>query len=207
MFTGLIEHTGIVEDIDSSGFIKVNIKNLSETHAGDSISINGACLTLVSINKSTYTFELSPETIKTTGFGIIRPYDMVNVELPKRLSDRLHGHLVQGHIDTTADIINIKESGKHHSFTFALKRISPYLVDKGFIAIDGISVTPYNVSGTMFTIAVIPYTYEHTNLNKRHVKERVNIEFDVIAKYIDSILNIKKRSKITEDFLKERGFA
>ncbi len=210
MFTGLIEYTGIVERFEKKGdgaSIAVKIKSLSDVGIGDSIAVNGACLTLTSMLNEMYTFDISSETMQKADFGHIKTGDVVNIEMPRRVSDRLHGHIVNGHIDCTAVIAVISSSGKYHLFTFELSEKTPYLVEKGFIAVDGISVTPYDVKDRIFTIAVIPYTYEHTNLNVKKTGDKVNIEFDIIAKYIESMLNRNKGNKITESFLKERGFA
>ncbi len=210
MFTGLIEYTGIVERIekkDAGASIAVKIKSLSDAGIGDSIAVNGACLTLTSLLNEMYTFDISSETMQKAGFDHTKAGDVVNIEMPRRLSDRLHGHIVNGHIDCTSVITGIRSSGKYHLFTFELSERTPYLVEKGFIAVDGISVTPYNVKDRIFTIAVIPYTYQHTNLNVKKTGDTVNIEFDIIAKYIESMLNRNKGNNITEAFLKERGFA
>ncbi len=210
MFTGLIDCTGIVrrlEKKDMGSSITVTIESLSGAAIGDSVAVNGACLTLTSIAKDTHTFDVSPETMEKTAFGTMKTGATVNVEMPRKLSDRLHGHLVNGHIDCTAVVSTIEPSGKYRLFTFELPEKTPYLVEKGFIAVDGISVTPYNIKVRSFTIAVIPYTYEHTNLDTKRPGDAVNIEFDIIAKYIESMLNTRKGGTITETFLKERGFA
>lgn len=215
MFTGLIEYTGVVgriEKKDTGATIAVTIgtvkiKSLPQAGIGDSVSVNGACLTLTSIANGIYTFDVSPETMQKADFGHMKTGDVVNIEMPRRASDRLHGHIVNGHIDCTAVIKGIKPSGKHRIFTFELSEKTLYLVEKGFIAVDGISVTPYDVMERIFTIAVIPYTYEHTNLNTKKTGGTVNIEFDIVAKYIENMLNKRKGNKITESFLRERGFA
>ncbi len=210
MFTGLIQYTGAVERIDkkdAGASITLKVHSLTGVDTGDSVSVNGACLTLTSMNHDVYVFDISPETIQKTNFLRTGRGDIVNIELPSRVSDRLHGHIVNGHIDSTAVITDIKASGKYHLFTFELSQSTHYLVEKGFIAIDGISVTPYDVKGRLFTVAIIPYTYERTNLNTKKTGNAVNIEFDIIAKYVESMLNKNKGSIITEEFLKQRGFA
>jgi riboflavin synthase len=210
MFTGLIEHTGKIEHLekkDAGALIVVNIGSILGVKVGDSIAINGACLTLTSMHNNQYSFDVSDETIKRSNFNRAKIGDIVNVEMPLKVSDRLHGHIVNGHIDCTSIITGIKPSGKYHLFTFELPEKTPYIVEKGFIAVDGISVTPYNIKDRMFTIAVIPYTYEHTNLNSKKIGDIVNIEFDIIAKYIEIMLNKNKGDRLTEAFLKEKGFA
>ncbi len=210
MFTGLIEYTGVVERIqkkDAGASLTARIESLPEAGTGDSVAVNGACLTLISVSNDVYTFDISPETIQKTGFVRIKSRDVINIERPRRVSDRLHGHMVNGHIDCTAVVAGIKPAGGHHLFTFELSEKTHYLVEKGFIAVDGISVTPYDVNDRLFSIAVIPYTYGHTNLHTRKTGDAVNIEFDIIAKYIESMLHRSKGGTITEAFLKERGFA
>ncbi|MGC8685112.1 MAG: riboflavin synthase [bacterium] len=210
MFTGLIEHTGIVKHIekkDSGALLAVSIKTLTSANAGDSIAVNGACLTLLSLTGDIFSFDISTETMQRSNFSRSRTGDVVNIEMPLKVTDRLHGHIVNGHVDCTARIAGIKSLGKHHIFTFELSEKTPYLVEKGFIAVDGISVTPYGIKERAFNIAVIPYTYEHTNLNTKQVGDIVNIEFDIIAKYVESMLNKHNNVKLTEAFLKEKGFA
>ncbi len=210
MFTGLIESTGIVHRIekkDAGALIAVRIESLPGAGKGDSIAVNGACLTLTSLVDGIYTFDVSSETMQKSAFDRVNTGDVVNIEMPRRVSDMLHGHIVNGHIDGTAIVTGIRSSGKYHVVTFELFAKTPYLVEKGFIAVDGISVTPYDVKERMFTISVIPYTYEHTNLKVKKSGDTVNIEFDIIAKYVESMLNRNTGHKITETFLKERGFA
>jgi len=210
MFTGLIEYTGIVEYVekrDAGAALTIRINRLSQATPGDSIAVNGACLTLTSVNRDLYSFNISPETILKANFLRMKQSDIVNIELPRRLSDRLHGHIVNGHIDCTALIVTIRASGSSYLFTFELSRETHYLVEKGFVAVDGISVTPYNVHDKLFSVAVIPYTYEHTNLSSGKTGKSVNIEFDIVAKYINSMLNKNKGNVITEEFLKRKGFA
>ncbi len=211
MFTGLIEHTGIVERMekkDTGSAISVRIQSLTGAVTGDSIAVNGACLTLTNAADNRYTFDLSSETMGKAAFGQLKSGDIVNIEMPRRVSDRLHGHIVNGHIDCTAQMTGMRQSGNHHIVTFELSAKTPYLVEKGFIAVDGISVTPYDVrEQRVFSIAVIPYTYEHTNLKAKKTGAVVNIEFDIIAKYVESMLKRDKSVPITEAFLKERGFA
>lgn len=210
MFTGLIQCTGMVESIDrkdTGATVTVKIRSLPDLNTGDSVAVNGACLTLLSFERSSYVFDVSPETIRRTGFEQTGRGDTVNIELPSRVSDRLHGHIVNGHVDSTAVISGIKASGKYRLFTFELAESTHYLVEKGFIAVDGISVTPYDVRDRSFTAAILPYTFEHTNLITKKTGQKVNIEFDIIAKYVESMLNKGKDSILTEEFLKQRGFA
>ncbi len=210
MFTGLIEQTGIVRNIerkDAGASMTLEIGSLPQAVIGDSIAVNGACLTLTSLAHDRYTFDLSSETIQKTNFERSRSGDLVNVEQPLRPSDRLHGHLVNGHIDCTALVSGIHPSGTYRIVTFELSERTHYLVEKGFIAIDGISVTPYDIRERLFTTAVLPYTYEHTNLRSKKVGDIVNIEFDIIAKYMERLLKTRKGGTMTEAFLRERGFA
>lgn len=188
MFTGIVTDTGEVMHA-SPGHLTVSTSKLfGELRIGGSIAVNGACLTVIELTPAAESFstELSPETLERTNLGLLRRGDLVNLELPLRLSDRLDGHFVLGHIDTVGEIVSISRKGKGAVFRFRVdKKYSRYLIEKGSIAIDGISLTAFNISDGEFDVAVIPHTLEQTNFRVRHPGDRVNIEFDVLGKYIE----------------------
>lgn len=168
---------------------------LESMEIGGSISINGACLTAVTIEekRERLSVDVSPETRGKTNIGNLKPGDRVNLELPlgvDEFSGRLDGHLVQGHVDTVGKIGRIKKSGNNFVFRVSASReFAHYLVEKGSVAVDGISLTPYRVAGGSFSVSVIPHTYENTTLQYRRSGARVNVEFDILAKYIRSSLD------------------
>jgi riboflavin synthase len=156
---------------------------------GDSIAINGACLTVVARNEEEFSVGLSPETIRRTSLGNVKPGNGVNLERPLAVSDRLGGHIVQGHVDATGRITSIRpEEDCVILRVSSPKRLIPYIVEKGFIAVDGISLTVVKKGTSSFTLSVIPYTLENTNLNQMVTGDRVNLEADIVAKYIESLL-------------------
>ncbi|MBS3786578.1 riboflavin synthase [Candidatus Bipolaricaulota bacterium] len=191
MFTGVVEDIGNLIKTDGSRFIFSVPERLLDTMGiGGSISVNGACLTAVDIEngKERLSVDVSPETKRKTNIGDLRPGDRVNLELPlgmDELSKRLDGHLVQGHVDTLGRIGRIKKDRENYLYRISTSRqFSNYLVNKGAVAIDGISLTPYQVSGGAFSVSVIPHTYENTTLQFKKGGSRVNVEFDILAKYV-----------------------
>ncbi len=197
MFTGLIDDIG--------GFVKSNGDQftfsapeggLKELEIGGSISINGACLTVVKLDKerNRFSVDVSAETRKRTNIGRLTPGDKVNLELPLEVSGlegRLDGHLVQGHVDTVGKVGKITKQRENHLFRISTSReFGKYLVDKGAVALDGVSLTPYRVAGGTFTVSVIPHSFENTTLRFKRGGSPINVEFDILAKYIRS--NLKK---------------
>jgi riboflavin synthase len=178
---------------------------------GDSISINGVCLTVVRYNDEAVTFDLSPETLRQSTFLNRSEGTRVNLERALRLDDRLGGHIVQGHVDALAEIRKINKIGGFYEIDFSLpKTISRYVVKKGSITIDGISLTIADMANDWFRIAIIPHTYEQTVLHTLKVGDSVHIETDVLARYLERLLfqdeTGEKKQEITEEFLKKHGF-
>lgn len=196
MFTGIIEDMGRVHEWQlrrGSGVLTLKSHLPSKAIGlGSSVAVNGTCLTVVAKAKGRFTVEVSPETLKRTNLKSIKPRDAVNLELPLRLQDRLGGHLVTGHVDGVAVIEEVKRRGKFTFFWFRIPAtLAPLLVPKGSVAVDGISLTVNECADRRFSVAIIPYTLQHTNLRQRRVGDKVNIEVDIIGKYVKRLLGKK----------------
>ena len=189
MFTGIVEEVGSVVSISNNGMTVRAEKVMSDLKLGDSIAVNGACLTAVSLSDSEFSVDLSPETMRRTSLGDLSAGGAVNLERALAASDRMGGHIVQGHVDETGRVASIEEDGDSVIFGIdAPQRLMPYIVEKGFIAVDGISLTVVKVESAAFTLAVIPYTLRNTNLETLSVGTRVNLEADILAKYVENLL-------------------
>ena len=189
MFTGIVEEVGKIKNINNSGLSVYASKVLEGTILGDSIAVNGTCLTVVRMDDESFTVDLAPETIKRTGFGAMGQSNVVNLERPLSADGRLGGHIVQGHVDGTGKITSIK--GDADCFIISIKspkKLMPYIVSKGFITVDGISLTVVKRNTASFTISVIPYTLEHTNLKSKQAGSLVNLEVDIVAKYVENLM-------------------
>lgn len=193
MFTGIIETTGKVVGIEEKGTNKsftINADFTSELKVDQSVAHNGVCLTIESIGEEHYVCTAIDETLKRTNLSSLGKGDIVNLERCMKLGDRLDGHIVQGHVDSTAVCTEIDEINGSHVFTFELKEPhNGLLVEKGSVTINGVSLTVMAVDRTSFSVAIIPYTFEHTNFNKLATNDQVNIEFDILGKYVASMLN------------------
>jgi riboflavin synthase len=193
MFTGLIEDVGKIASLRLSRgsavlAVQTNL-SLRSMAPGASIAVNGACLTVIKKSQSTFTVDVSPETLHRTSLGAIGIGSLVNLERPLRLQDRLGGHLVTGHIDGVAAVESIQTRREFTFFTFRLPaRLATFLVSKGSVALDGISLTVNECSQKRFSVAIIPFTMEHTNLRARRVGDKVNIETDLIGKYVQKFV-------------------
>lgn len=191
MFTGIIEALGEVVAVEQEGTnVHFTIKSpfTDELKIDESVAHNGVCLTVVSINNDTYTVTAIKETLDKTNLGLLKPGDKVNLERAMLAGGRFDGHIVQGHVDTVAQCVAVKEENGSWVFTFELSQPTNQMVEKGSITVNGISLTLVNVSDTQFSVAIIPYTYEHTNLQYIKPGDSVNIEFDVIGKYVAKML-------------------
>ena len=213
MFTGIIEETGKIEKIERSEngaiFILSAKSIISDLKIGDSIAVNGACLTIVNMDKKSFMVELSPETLEKTNFMKITIGENVNLERPLRLNDRLGGHLVSGHIDGVGQLIGKRQEGNSIIMKFSVPSdFKKYLIPKGSIAIDGISMTAVDIHENQFTIAVIPHTLKVTSLGHKKIGDDVNLEFDLIAKYIERFGQFSSpKESINLEFLQSNGFA
>ena len=196
MFTGIIEELGTVKGVrrQSDGMrLSVTAKVIMDgMKTGDSIAVNGACLTVTEFDRSFFTADVSGETVNRTNIGKLRVGDKVNLERPMMLSDRLGGHLVSGHVDDVGVIRGVDKRGGMSIFTLEIpKDIQRYLVVKGSIAIDGISLTVNDVIGNKFTVTVIPHTAEMTTLGFKKRGDTVNLENDLIGKYVERFVRTR----------------
>ena len=189
MFTGIVEEVGeVLAGQDYSLTVKAG-KVMEGMRLGDSMAVNGTCLTVVEFGSDRFRVDLAPETLRRTSLGELSPGSRVNLERPLAVSDRLGGHIVQGHVDAAGRVASIRPEGDCFIFRIrAPKRLLPYIVEKGFIAVDGISLTVVNRGAASFTLSVIPYTLENTNLQEKSAGNRVNLEVDILAKYVESLL-------------------
>lgn len=188
MFTGLIEAVGEVEEVKptAAGFrLRVATDIARELAAGDSVAVNGVCLTAVSSDASGIHADISPETMRVSAFGALRRGVIVNLERPLRADARLGGHFVQGHVDATGSIDDIRADGDSYWLTIRYPSVlAPYIVRKGSITVNGISLTVAGVDEQRFDVQIIPYTWQHTNLHLAKPGELVNLEGDILGKYV-----------------------
>ena len=190
MFTGIVEEVGVVAKISDNGMTVRATQVTEDLKLGDSIAVNGACLTAVSFDRTEFSVDLSPETVRRTSLGRLSVGGPVNLERALLASDRMGGHIVQGHVDGTGRIMSTKRDGDSTIFRIRVpKRLNRYIVEKGFVAVDGISLTVVKIGASSFTLAVIPYTLKNTNLAALSVGDRVNLEADILAKYVESLLD------------------
>ncbi len=206
MFTGLIEDLGEVlylKRSSSGGVLEVKTE-LDDINLGDSISVNGACLTAVEIKRGSAVFELSLETLSRTNLSYLKRGDFVNLERALRADSRFGGHFVLGHVDFTAKVLSFKQLGDHRELVIEIPPDQKkYFVEKGSVAIDGISLTVNYIRDDSISINIIPHTFENTNLKYRKVGDLVNVEVDIIGKYVVSFLSKKEidlESKLRELF-------
>jgi len=171
---------------------------------GESIAINGVCLTMTSINNGCYCADVMKETLNVTNLKYLKTGDKINLERAMKLSSRLDGHIVSGHIDTIATVKNIIQDGFSKRISFNCN--TDLIIKKGSIAINGVSLTVASVSSDSFEVSLIPETLKNTNLENLKIGDMVNIEYDLFAKYIQKFCQNKKESKLTFEFLKENGF-
>jgi riboflavin synthase len=188
MFTGLIEAIGEVSEVTPSpaGFrLRLSTPIAREMAPGDSVAVNGVCLTAVACDGGAIHADVSPETLRVTALGMLRPGALVNLERPLRADARLGGHFVQGHVDATGTLEDIRQDGDSFWLTFSYPAsLAPYIVRKGSIAVDGISLTVAGVDDRRFEVQIIPYTWEHTNLRLTQRGDVVNLECDILGKYV-----------------------
>lgn len=211
MFTGIIEQTGEILAINpapTSKKFRIEYASSGSLEVGESINLNGACQTVIQISDNSFWVEAMQETLRKSNLNQLQVGDRVNLERSLRVSDRISGHLVTGHVDTTGLIAEIEILPDSWvlkvSFPSELKK---YVAPKGSIAVNGISLTIIESEQNLFTVGIIPHTWQKTNLNKLKIGDRVNLEFDLIAKYLESLLKREeKEEKITSKFLQDAGW-
>jgi riboflavin synthase len=212
MFTGIVEELGTVQSLTrAGGGYQLSVrasKVVEDVRLGDSLSVNGACLTVTRFDSAGFTVGLSPETLRRTTLGDLRRGDMVNLERALRPGDRMGGHYVQGHVDGVGTISERRQEGDSLIVRIATpEEIARYVVEKGFIAVDGTSLTVTERGEAWFTVALIPFTQEAVTLANRGIGEKVNLEVDIIAKYVEGFLARRERgSGLTAGFLAEHGY-
>lgn len=187
MFTGIIEHIGQVVSLQKEAenlHISMRTPITQELKIDQSVAHNGVCLTVVNIQDDVYTVTVIQESLQKTNLGHLQIGDKVNIERCMKLGDRLDGHMVQGHVDQTARCIAVEDAEGSYVFTFQYQKKENITVEKGSICVNGVSLTVVNSQDDAFSVAIIPYTYQHTNFHNFKVGSIVNLEFDIIGKYI-----------------------
>jgi riboflavin synthase len=206
MFTGIVEEIGIVKETSRDCLAFEAHRVLEGTKAGDSIAVNGVCLTVVSLENHGFSVNVMPETLRCTNLGRLHYSDQVNLERALVVGGRLGGHLVLGHVDDTGEVVDVtSEETARIMRISASAKLMPYIVDKGFIAVDGVSLTIVDLDDFSFVVSLVAYTMENTTLGRKRPGDIVNLEADVIAKYVEC-LNERKKQSLNLEFLREYGF-
>ncbi len=193
MFTGIVQPASVqvFEHLDNGGArLTLALSFADDLELGESVAVNGCCLTVANMSATSADFDLLQETLRVTNLGDLKKDQLVNVERALRIGDRLSGHFVQGHVDTTAEILALEADGQDHRFQIAVpENFRRYLIGKGSITIDGMSLTAAAVDDASMTIWITPHTYQVTNLRDRKPGDRVNLEFDMLAKYVEGFVD------------------
>jgi riboflavin synthase len=206
MFTGITEEIGTIASMTAGSLVINASQVLKDMKLGGSIAVNGACLTVTDLDSRCFSVEVMPETLHQTNLGRLRPGDKVNLERPLALGGELGGHLVQGHVDDTGRIASLTKEGEAVLMRFeAPPEVMRFIVPKGFIAVDGVSLTVTNKDTDSFQVSIVGYTRQHTNLAEKKVGDAVNLEVDIIGKYVAEFSRAQG-SGITAEFLQEHGF-
>jgi riboflavin synthase len=211
MFTGLIEAIGTVEDAvqtPAGQRLHIGTALAPELAAGDSLAVNGVCLTIVAADTTVVTADVSPETIRVSTLGTLQQGRLVNLERPMRADARVGGHFVQGHVDATGTIEALRQEGDSYWLTVRYpSMLAPYIVRKGAIAVDGISLTVAGLSECHFDVQVVPFTFKQTALHTAHVQDAVNLECDILGKYVVRALELSsvERLSLASGFWKSKA--
>ena len=213
MFTGIVEEVGHVLRIEERGENRRLTISASKTpkelKEGDSVSVSGVCLTALDIKPDSFSADLAPETWARTSFSRIREHALVNLELPMKADGRFGGHVVQGHVDGIGRLISLEQIADSGNWWLRIelpREIEKYTVYKGSISIEGISLTVAKLEGSLCTVAIIPHTVDATNLNSLRSGDPVNLEADLIAKYVEKMMNGQPESSLTVEELVRQGF-
>ena len=207
MFTGIIQDVGRIDSLEhqtsQSLFVFATKLDMSAWQLGDSVAVDGCCLTITDFpdaKQSLWAATLSPETIKLTRFSEVKTGDKVNLEPALRMGDALGGHMVSGHIDDVARVVAIKDVGEHKQITFEVpEKLKQYVVVKGSVTLNGVSLTVNTVENTCFSVNLIPHTLEHTNLHLLQKGDRVNLETDLLGRYVERILSCQSSANTQEE--------
>jgi len=212
MFTGIIEELGSVESLDprpSGARLRVRCRTvLEDIVEGASISVNGVCLTVTDIRGESFSADVAPETLRRSNLGDLKARSLVNLERPLSPGGRLGGHIVQGHVDGTGKFVALDAVGADNWWikVRAPRDLDRYLVFKGSIAIDGISLTIAVIEDDVLAVSLIPHSYRNTNLHTRKPGDRLNLECDILAKYVEKLLAARDTPRLTVDKLREMGY-
>ena len=213
MFSGIVLSVGTIGEYiqKNEGAVLVVNTDLSGFEDGESIAVNGVCLTVVDSTETTFKLDLSTETLSRTNFKNAKKGDRINLERSLTPSTKISGHFVSGHIDQVGEIVDIEEKPGEVLFRFSHPaKLSPFIMEKGSIAIDGISLTVFDCKDNRFTVSIIPFTLSHTNLSSRKIGDLINIECDMIGKYVfkacETLLKPNEK-RPSLDFLRQQGFA
>lgn len=216
MFTGIIQAKGQIANIEPRNgdwrlTIQTGTLDMSDVQIGDSIATNGVCLTAIEIKDKTFVADVSAETLKVTTLGQFKVGTAVNLEKALRLQDRLGGHLVSGHVDGVGEVVSIRQEARSWRYELqAPLEIARYIAHKGSICINGVSLTVNEVDGTRFDVNIVPHTLSETTISEFQVGTKVNLEVDVLARYLERLFTAPKAegqaTSISEQFLAEHGF-
>jgi riboflavin synthase len=213
MFTGIIQTVGRIARLEPrGGDVRLHVDtaalDLSDVQLGDSIAVSGVCLTAVSLEPRGFGADVSNETLSLTTLGQLKAGDPVNLEKALRLADRLGGHLVSGHVDGVGKVVSVAADARSQRWVFEVPaELARYIAAKGSISIDGTSLTVNEVAGGRFGVNLIPHTVEHTAFHAKRAGDAVNIEVDVIARYVERLIGSGQPPRLDEAFLKQHGFA
>ncbi|HEY4291534.1 riboflavin synthase [Luteibacter sp.] len=213
MFTGIIQSVGRVARLEPRGgdvrlVVDTAGLDMADVSLGDSIAVSGVCLTVIDFDTASFAADVSNETLSHTTLGKHKQGDPVNLEKALRLADRLGGHLVSGHVDGTGKVVSVMPDGRSLRWTFEVSAgLARYIAHKGSVCIDGTSLTVNEVEGHRFGVNLIPHTVEHTAFKARRPGDAVNIEVDVVARYVERLLASGDSPRLDEAFLKQHGFA
>ncbi|MCM8790880.1 MAG: riboflavin synthase [Candidatus Omnitrophica bacterium] len=211
MFTGIVQEIGSINSFErSENIYNIEVcskKVFTESFIGDSVSVNGVCLTVTAKKKDAMLFDAMAETMRKTSLGRLKPKDAVNLECALKADGRLGGHFVLGHVDCVGIVKEMKESGQDRIMTISFsEEFTGLVVEKGSIAVDGVSLTVTDIEKGLFSVYLIPHTLRATTLGLRKRGDEVNLEFDIIGKYIMKFGMPKSGTRISEQFLREHGF-
>ncbi|MDY6911878.1 MAG: riboflavin synthase [Chloroflexota bacterium] len=206
MFTGIVEEIGTIKSIGQGRIVISAHKVLEGTVLGDSIAVNGACLTVIEIGEGNFAIEIMPETLRRTSLGALHSGEQVNLERALAVGGRMGGHFVQGHVDGTGKILSLDPDGDAILMKVAAPaEIRRYAVEKGFIAVEGISLTIFKCDTASFSVSLVGYTRHNTTLGTKKPGDPLNLEVDIIAKYVEQLTG-GGQTEITPEFLSKHGF-